>query len=271
MKKKLIGLLGAILISLGGSYFVAASHEAALGNQGKIPGYSYATSPPFIGWDDARLLKLGNESPLDFVMRANEAVAQAIYNCHPNPGGLKFLPGKIGKLTREHGLLSATHIRCGYCHQSAYVLSRALRNNGIDAVTYGVGGHVVTLVWLDGQSWIVDPDWGVGPFKVDVRSKEEMSQLAPSYATVTQVDLVGGMEKIYSNTDDDDLYYSSQYLDYIADGQDFYLRMLKLLSGLCISLGVFLIACVVKPDCRPCRWVRERLLRTLALFRRKSR
>ena len=76
----------------------------------------------------------------------------------------------------------------GLCSQAALTLSRLLRAEGIDARVAGFPGHVVTLVKLDGNEWILaDPDYDiVVPRPIDdIRLDPTIidSYYAPRYAT----------------------------------------------------------------------------------------
>jgi hypothetical protein len=49
----------------------------------------------------------------------------------------------------------------GYCSQASLVAADFLREHGVDAHAYGLGGHVVTRAFTDRGERIVDADYGV--------------------------------------------------------------------------------------------------------------
>lgn len=131
------------------------------------PGYSYAVTSPLKGWLDPRLRRKPGETDMPLASRLNKEIFNARYHCDFRE--TSRLIENIAALTfrdrfREVGLLYPEHL-CGFCHQSAYILSRAMTNNGIDAIPLGLNGHVVTLMSLDGTAWLFDPDFGLGPFE----------------------------------------------------------------------------------------------------------
>lgn len=111
----------------------------------------------------------GREEVLAFVRRATMQLHLSTYACHPHEMQLSLLERLLVLGERQpspfsDGLLTA-RLRCGYCHQIAHRLVVALQGAGIDAQVYGIGGHVIARITLDGVTYAADPQYGVGPFR----------------------------------------------------------------------------------------------------------
>jgi hypothetical protein len=137
-----------------------------------LRGYSEAVAPRLIGWHDPRLRRLPDEPDLAFATRLNGVVSDAIYHCD-----YAAAPRLVDRLVvalfgANEGLITPRALVCGFCHQSAYVLARALSNAGLKALVLGLNGHVVTAIDVNGQRLIFDPDFGVGPFRYAELSME---------------------------------------------------------------------------------------------------
>ncbi len=220
-----ISRLAGIVMCLLGGLFVLFSVDAArwqappTTSSYHYPGYSFSTTAPLFGWDDLRLRRGADETPVEFAARANQVIFSAVYHCR-DMSGSTWASQRLGALGlfgfAEHGVLSPRYLRCGFCNQVSYILSRVLRENGIDAFVYGLNGHVVT-VFLEGNSqFIADPDYGIGPWEVNISSPVSMSQLAPAkYAWLTDRFGLSGarhyksVTDAYGTTEDDVEYMSS--------------------------------------------------------------
>ncbi len=145
------------------------------------PGYYRAVDAPLTGWDDPRLRRATDETDFEFAERATRAVHHATYHCERTdaPHWLASLLSVFDILEfRSLGVISAKYFTCGFCHQRAYILARTLRDNGIEAMTYGLEGHVVTVFAIGAATHVADPDYGVGPFAVDISDGPAMNEAA---------------------------------------------------------------------------------------------
>lgn len=133
--------------------------------KGDIPGYSFPVELPITSWADIRLVRNPGEDDLALVNRLNRTVSSTYYHCDPDDAA-RPLDKLISKILPEaimrDGFLGPRNMRCGFCHQSAYILSRALEANGLASYILGINGHVVSLVKLNDGNYIYDPDFGIG-------------------------------------------------------------------------------------------------------------
>lgn len=175
-----------------------------------ISGYSYATDKPLSGWEDHRLERVPGETDRDFATRLNEVIAATIYHCDllSTPRLIDKLVASLlrinpGSYFESNGFLTPSALRCGLCSQSAYVLARALNLGGVKAAPLNINGHVVTLIHLETQDWIADPDMGLGLFQYQDNMWNEVSKYylqIPGYNT----DLtISALKKAFKTNVDD--------------------------------------------------------------------
>ena len=131
----------------------------------------------------------------------------------------------------------------------SYILSRTLRENGIDAFVYGLNGHVVTVFSEGNSQFIVDPDYGIGPWEVNISSPVAMSQLASKkYAWLTDRFGMGGtfqyktITDAYRTTEDDVEYMSSEFMDRLAEKQTKVLDAASVTIKVLPAIGLILFA-----------------------------
>lgn len=141
-----------------------------------LPGYDHIAGPTL---EDIppRVWVIGRAEPvLAYVSRVTRTVHSATYHCLPEDNSLSWI-GTVGNeaaklfgydAAYELGLFRFSTLRCGYCSERAAAVTRILRANGIDSSTYGLGGHVVTQVVIDGKTYFTDPDYGIGPYPSDL-------------------------------------------------------------------------------------------------------
>lgn len=208
-----------------------------------IPGYSYATEPRISSLRDRRLARRSDETLLEFSGRVTDVVHYATYQCLPDQIGQSwwtYTVHLLGLLQEEQGLLSLWSFRCGFCHARAFILAAALRDGGIgDATPLGIHGHVVTTFHIEGEQYVVDPDFGVHPFilpkgdSVAVRDAVEKN-----YTSIVKYHgdrIIGVLSDLYASAEDNRL-YSFEYLAGIRDGQDKILEWQRP-----IEISVFLV------------------------------
>jgi hypothetical protein len=86
----------------------------------------------------------------------------------------------------------------GYCSQASLIAEDFLRENGIEAHAYGLGGHVVTRVFTERGERIVDADYGVVlPFGVEHAAVDPASVRAEYLALGYSPDQVGMVVAMY--------------------------------------------------------------------------
>lgn len=178
--------------------------------QGLLPGYSFATQTPITSWSDTRLLRRAGESDIELGTRLTQVVFQSYYHCDTDDGArpidkliYQLLPNQVIR----HGFLSPANMRCGFCHQSAYLLSRALTLQGVMAWPRGLKGHVVALAQIDGKQLIFDPDFGVGPVEYSDYNPDSIRSV---YAQTGK--WIPELEPVYATNQDDGLYSSMHML-----------------------------------------------------------
>ncbi len=238
-----------IVMCLFGGLFVLLSIDAALwqpppsSSGSNFPGYSFSTTERLIGWDDLRLRRGADEAPLEFAARANQAIYSAVYHCR-DISGSTWASSRLGALGlfgfAEHGVLSPQYLQCGFCNQVSYVLSRVLRENDIDAFVYGLNGHVVTVFSEGDSQFVADPDYGIGPWEVNISSPVSMSQSASAnYAWLPDRFGVAGARTFkiitdaYRTTEDNVEYMSSEFMDRLAEKQT------KVLDAASVAIPAF--------------------------------
>ena len=217
-----------------------------------IAGYSYVVGTPLAGWGDYRLQRKLDESDRDFVIRLNKTIFASIYHCNYDATP-RLIDKLVALIQVDHfknglGFLTPVMLKCGLCSQVSYVLARALNLGGVKAVPLSIGGHVVTLVHLENQDWIADPDFGVGLFKYEDnmwnKNKESYSIIPKSF-----VQTYSELEKAFETTADDQPFYnkSMDWLNNVEFQQRMYIKIFEFsaygigLLGLALVIyGVFI-------------------------------
>lgn len=166
--KASVALAFGLLITAGASiYFL--HQQFPVPTSGASPGYSHPIEARLLDWSDTRLQRRPQEGDFEFVSRLNDVVFRSFFHCEPDDRArpiddlawqlLSLLPTRY----LEHGLLYPKSIRCGFCHQAAYMVSRAATRAGVQVLPWSLNGHVVALAYIDENIYIFDPDLGVGP------------------------------------------------------------------------------------------------------------
>ena len=164
-----------------------------------LAGVDYA---PISAWAAPLLsanVKL-KELSIAFVRRATQMVYLTTYHCEPWSFRLSLLERAFSAPYPDvwnDGLLTA-RMKCGFCHQRAWRLVSALRAAGIKAEVYGIGGHVIAKVSIDGKDYAADPDYGVGPFLWPDNAAELTKSVIDAYA-VTSVPLTYKDRKLFAS------------------------------------------------------------------------
>lgn len=169
-----IGLTVLIFIALVTEHFY---HDAQPESRGEtIPGYDYIQGRTLAEISPLEMA-IGKEEPLlAYVGRVTSMVHNATYHCLPDQNSVSWIETVINYAAYKAGhdpnydlgLYNFRTLRCGYCSERAAAVSRVLRRSGLDAITYGLGGHVVSKVMIGGKAYFTDPDYGVGPYPADL-------------------------------------------------------------------------------------------------------
>lgn len=234
-------VLGGILLLIGASLLWSQSHPKNIRTAiTTIPGYSYSTASSLSGWSDGRLKRKKNETDLAFAARLNTLVSSVIYHCNYNE-----TPTLIDKLIsiipeerfNEVGLLVPNSLKCGFCHQIAYVLARALTDGGVRAEPFGINGHVVTLATINGEKLIYDADLGVGP--IEYRESMWSDAKFAYYARYNAYPpLMRALHNAYRTTADDQPFYSMQWLYQVEHIQNQTVILFELASIGAVVVGI---------------------------------
>lgn len=187
------------------------------GRADDIPGYDHIAGPTLRDIPTRVWVRGGAEPVLAYVSRITRTVHYATYHCLPQDHSLSWIEtvgNTAAKLVGYDsaynlGLFRFSELRCGYCSERAAAATKVLRENGIDASTYGLGGHVVSRVVIDGNTYFTDPDYGVGPYPADldfgsIKEKYKYSVL-PSNANL--------VAKIVTESSGGVQYFSDEYFD----------------------------------------------------------
>jgi hypothetical protein len=182
------------------------------------PGSSRAGYRPLSGWTDGRLRRQLDETDMDFVTRLTATVHRATYHCDAkqvNQTWAASIAAKRAPETSTYGYLDPSVLRCGLCHQRAFILSEALRRGGMaGARAFGLNGHVITLVEVEGRNYISDPDYGVGPILYNGNTYTQIPDT--HYAAVVSPAVVESLRGAYAVTTDDADYVSHDWLITLA-------------------------------------------------------
>jgi len=190
-----------------------------------MPGYYAASDIPLTGWSDPRLQRRDGEVDSDFADRVTDQVFRSIYHCAPTYYDQEWATAIIGRVNPtflgDQGVLDPAYVRCGFCSQVSFILAETLTRAGIHARPYSLGdGHVVTELVLDGDSYLADPDIGIGPFVVPWGDPEAVAMtIRTQYAGVPSASWRDLIVEIYSDHSDDGPYYSMEFLEQIAENQ----------------------------------------------------
>lgn len=219
-----------------------------------VPNFTRSEAPPLAGDDDPRLARQPGETDLAYASRLNGEVSRAFAHCTPvesiaHSWLLHALHAAGFTYITEQGMLTSRRNLCGFCHQAAHIEAAILRRNGVAAEAFGLTGHVVVRATIDGGTYYLDPDYGLGPFReID---PDFAARLVAAYAPFS--DQVAALAPSYYLTRDDNLpYYTDGYLETVARQQD----VLLVIQDLLLALAVVLGAVCLWRGARPAGWRR---------------
>ena len=170
--------------------------------------------------EDSRFIKSNSETDLEFATRVISFVYQNSFHCNT----FKNYSGPHSK-TAVYGLLTPEYAPCGLCSQINFWVNKILRNNNVDSSLLGIEGHVVATLNISGTHvWILDADYGVAPFLVNLKSSTSMRRGAlNAYAAMVNQSLKSRkvyyrIVSYYGNINDDS-FYDLTLLDEIYEDQ----------------------------------------------------
>jgi hypothetical protein len=217
---------------------VAASTGAKQG----MPGFEQAIEPAIAALPDSILAKSPRESTLGYVKRITDTVHLTTYHCKPSDFELSFLDKiamtilNVDKKTTflSEGILVADRFTCGFCSQRSFITSRILRDSGVPSEMYGLEGHVVLRLNIDGTTYYTDADYGVGPFSI--APGENIAEAVKKVYATSSVDLKDLISNIYATVDNNRPY--AEYINGLYDQQARVFFFSDLLYRLCIVVGM---------------------------------
>lgn len=231
------------LIISGSAHFFHAYHSPGdLG--GGLASFHYIAERRLADIDAADVTRRVNEGELGYVTRINEMVHQSTYHCNPTDYGLSAVELATSGLMKVLGFridwrqgLFGEGMLYGFCHQRAIILARMLESNGIPAAAFGLNGHVVTLVHLEGAEYLVDPDFGALPYRYDVDDRSLRARFDASYANVGFDDMDNIFE-MAAGQEGNGPYYSPEYLGEIQVSREILFSLVPYVSPIFIVFGM---------------------------------
>jgi hypothetical protein len=182
------------------------------------PGQSRAAEGYLSGWADERLRRRDGEDDLAFAGRLTTQVYRATYHCDAAEARQSLsasLAAARAPETSTYGYLDPSIMRCGFCHQRAFVLAEALRRGGlIDAKAFALNEHVVTLFSKEGRYYLADPDYGVGPVLYDGSTYSSIPDT--HYAQIVDPATLTILKRAFTHTVDDEPYMTHEWLMALA-------------------------------------------------------
>lgn len=210
-----------------------------------VPGYNYASLPRISSIADPRLQRRDGESSVDFADRILRVVNLATYHCSVDDfrqSWWTWVAAKADLFDLTQGVLTTSTFICGFCHQRAFILAKALRRGGlVDAAAYGLNGHVVTIYSANGKRYAIDADYGVRSFEFPKNGDVAANVIAAHYAAEApgfRPDVYTKISNFYSSPDDNNYYYTYEVLDQIAISQRKILSLEPVIGGAIFVFGV---------------------------------
>lgn len=194
----------------------------------------YAAGKKLDGWNDSRLTRFEGETGLDYAARMNRLVSTSFYHCSSlaKDNVFELVASRFSNTSRELGFLQPDRY-CGYGHQGSYILANILKRAGLDAAPFGMNGQVFVLVKEGGGEYIFDPHYGVGPMPY----QDDMTgHIAAFYGADKAYEW---LRKPFATSNDDDYFYSMQWLNDAEKEQNRALYIVKAVYAVCVALFVF--------------------------------
>lgn len=251
-----VTLLGLIFCGLAAQHFWMVHADPAPDG---IAGLNRPAIQPIQSIPDSQFDLTDGESKVGYVKRVTYMVHLSTYHCEPSDSRISILD-RFAALVLGHGqsvfsegILAKSRFTCGFCSQRAFLVYDILKRNGFSAEVFGLNGHVVTRVNIDGVLYYTDPDYGVGPFAVadDVDLLRNTIQAAYVRAPWPNIDVIS---QIYLSEDNREY---RQDIDEVEDEQRVVFTVSDNIAVFLFIAGCFLFICVWKPSgtiWRSARW-----------------
>lgn len=199
--KSVLGLalpmMAALAVTGLGASHLLHREQSPVSAAAPLPGYFGLAGGTLADVPEEQFPRRAQESAARYSARMNQLVHSATYHCEPQDFQLSMLTRLTARMmTRDfdwpQGLIDRSELVCGYCHQRAIVLANILREFGgiADAWAYSVNGHVLVKFSDKTAAYLIDPDYGVGPFRYDAPDDEVRAEMRAVYRAA-----------IYDNTD----------------------------------------------------------------------
>lgn len=215
---------------------------AAVGSQQGMAGFEQAIEPRLASMSKDVLALSPKEGQLGYVKRITDMVHLSTYQCNPTDFRLSVLDKTVmtllnidkQKVFLSEGILVANRFVCGLCSQRAFIAHKILRDNGVQSEMYGLEGHVVLRVTVDGVSYFTDPDYGVGPFTVG--PGENIADVIKKVYATSSVNRGDVVAQIYATLGDNRPY--ANYMSGIYKQQAKVFFISNILYHACLAIGL---------------------------------
>ena len=243
IRKIFFGALSIGCLSLGLHHLTYAPQVPVVGSG--IPGYHSLAGEPLSDMPAQAFLRTDREPALRYTARISSMVHLATYHCDPRDFRFSLI-SKVVELWMsttvnfdwDQGLLESPV--CGYCHQRAIVVANILRENGMDdAWAYSLNGHVVTrFTDEDGNAYLVDPDYGAGPFLYDSADEDLERDMRAVYqsAVFDNTDVL--IDMVLSRKDNSP-YVTAEHFDEVIENRKVLYGVADGLAYLMLAIGLF--------------------------------
>ncbi len=256
MRSALLTLcLGAGLLALGGAHFL--NERQVISGEAGIPGFGHIIGAPLPEVEQRLFIRANDEPVVPYVQRVNALIHTSTYHCQPGNFSLSWIEGGLSQLRGrkqfgwDEGILGP-ELLCGFCSQRALTLALILDDNGIrDARAYGLNGHVVVRFADDtGKEYLVDPDYGEGPYPL-LSDPSAFKALVRQTYEDSPFDNTETLVQIISSREDDYEYNNPAWTRrVVAARQDLFLAADNLAGTLC-GLGAVLLVISAWSALRP--------------------
>lgn len=227
---------------------IAVEHFGALRSApsqiSSLPGFTSTGLPIRLHiLSDRKFSRGDEESVLGWSRRISSMVHLTTSHCAPEPTNLSWVEKYLHERWPDsaslfsEGVLVRSRFYCGYCHQRAYFVHEALVDEGISSEVFSLEGHVVVRFWVAGEIFVLDPDYGIGPFRWSDDEQELLTRVRREYA-YSGFENVERVAALYASMNNNHA-YSNGYLDRARDEQkrfyseaDRYARYLTMFAAL---------------------------------------
>ncbi len=214
-----------------------------------VQGYHYVKSGVYLSeLDEASFTKRREESVRAFTDRITNTVYNHTYHCEYEDFKVSIMAQivaysyQFGESPWVEGNMLRDRYRCGLCGSRAYLTTKILNDNGIEATPLSLNGHVVTLVNNDDKQYISDPDYGTKVF--DYYPNDQLAETVKS--AYENINLPLPNSEInnlmsYFSTKDDNIKYDLNRLNQLRTNQGLVFRAVKGISFYLITVSLLML------------------------------